>query len=183
MAKKDYSYLANLGKSKDLFQGSNNDPLLKFVEEFAKDLVNSFREKVEEFEASGQLKASFRPEIEVIADKVSFAVIADSYWEYVNYGVSGTKVKRNTEFEYTKKMPPVKDMLDFQATKSIPLPQKFKTREQFAFAMAKNIKKKGIEGKHFFEEVVNKQMIDDFKRAASILLGRAIELNISNKFK
>jgi hypothetical protein len=75
------------------------------------------------------------------------------YGFYQDKGVSGTKVKYNTPFSYTNKMPPPKAFDKWIVKKGIAPRKKdgkFTTRKGLQFAIARSIFEKGIKPSLFF---------------------------------
>jgi len=83
------------------------------------------------------------------------------YGAYIDKGVSGVKVKYNTPYSYTNKMPPPSKLDGWIVRKGIAPRTKtgqFMSRKSVQFAIAKSIFNKGIKPSHFFTDAVSKNL-------------------------
>ncbi len=111
--------------------------------------------------ASGALKSSMTPKVEVDGDSIAVDITPDvDYWEFVDLGVRGSvssPFPRQSEspFKYKSKMPPRKPLLDWIKVKPV-TPRdkdgKFMKRETFAFLIQRAIFRRGIKPTFFISD-------------------------------
>jgi hypothetical protein len=105
---------------------------------------------------------------------------AENHWKYINYGVNGTMVNRGAP---THGRAPKGNLSFYEAIKKwmydkgINPPQGY-TVEQYAAMVKTSIRKKGIEGNHFFDKVLNEKRVDEIRERISNLAGAAIKTMI-----
>jgi hypothetical protein len=90
--------------------------------------------------------------------KLSVTVLAEDYWQYINFGVNGTQVNHGSNMSFTTKAPPMASMLQYIKDKTItelaytsregqriikPLTTD-KARMGAAYVFAQGVKRKGI---------------------------------------
>ena len=94
------------------------------------------------------------------------------YGEYQDKGVSGVKVKYDTPFKYTNKMPPPSAFDKWGVIKGLAPRTKtgqFEKRKSLDFALAKSIFNKGIRPSLFFTKRLNRAVFLFSKMANNIL--------------
>lgn len=97
--------------------------------------------------------------VRVSKNSLEFNIVMPYYGTFVDKGVSGTKVKYNTPYSYTDKMPPTKVFDKWIVKKGIaPRTEggQFKSRESLKFAIAKTIYTRGIKPSLFFTKPFEK---------------------------
>ena len=103
--------------------------------------------------SSRQLYDSIKGDIKTMPNSLRIYFDMADYGFYQDKGVSGTKVKYDTKFSYTNKMPPPKAFDKWIVKKGI-APRnkagKFTTRKGLQFAIARSIFEKGIKPSLFF---------------------------------
>ena len=96
---------------------------------------------------------------------ISVTVLAEDYWQYINYGVNGTQVNHGSTMSFTTKAPPISSMLQYIKDKTItelaytdregqrivkPLTTD-KARMGAAYVFAQGVKRKGIRKTPFID--------------------------------
>jgi hypothetical protein len=113
---------------------------------------------------------------------------AEDYIEFLEKGVSGTKVKRNTPFKFKNTFVGAKMLASFQvyvASKPIRLqPKRGQSKKdmnkQVAFAMAKSVKMKGIKARNIYGTFLKKNspQIKELKDIVGRNIGGAVAAEI-----
>ena len=97
--------------------------------------------------------------LEQTANGLTLSFEMEDYGVYQDKGVSGTKVKYNTPFKYTNKMPPPKAFDKWGIKRSIAPRTKtgqFEKRKSLNFALARSVYEKGIKPTYFFTNAFNR---------------------------
>jgi hypothetical protein len=126
--------------------------------------------------ASKQLYNSLDYDVKIMRNSFSLGFIMEEYGMYQDKGVSGIKVKYNTPYKYTNKMPPASAFSQWTVRKGIAPREKggqFSKRKGLQFAIAKSIFEKGIKPSLFFTKPFEKA----FKRLPDDII-EAFELDI-----
>ena len=105
-----------------------------------KDIENKYLKAIER-ELSNLTDGKF--EFEVRLEDDGMGIYAVEYYQMQDRGVSGTKKKFNTPFQYKDKMPPPSAFSKYTGDKSK------------QFAIAKSIQTKGIKPHKYFEAIEN----------------------------
>lgn len=112
------------------------------------------------------LSQSLVPEIKQSPSYIQVNVLdstTNGYAKFVDKGVSGTKIKYDTPYKFTKRNINQQAMLDFIRDRGIQ-PEGKETREQIAFLMGASIASKGLKPTHFVDEAIGKKEIEDLKK-------------------
>lgn len=129
--------------------------------------------------ASGKLLNSLKVKnVKATARSLEMSIDMAPYGAFIDKGVSGTKVKYNTPYSYTNKMPPPSALDSWIVKKGIaPRNDKghFQTRKGLQFAIARSIFYNGIKPSHFLSDAVEK----NFKLLPKIIVD-SFELDIKN---
>jgi hypothetical protein len=155
--------------------------LQKALEDFAEKVVAdaktnlTSRNKV----ASGKLLNSMKVNnIKVTNKSLELNIQMMPYGAFVDKGVSGVKVKYNTPYSYTNKMPPPSALDGWIVKRGIaPRNDKghFQTRKGLQFAIARSIFNNGIKPSHFLTDAVDKNY-----RSLPTLIQSKFGLDIQN---
>jgi hypothetical protein len=107
--------------------------------------------------------------------KISVTVLAEDYWQYINFGVNGTQVNHGSNMSFTTKAPPLSSMLQYIKDKTItelaytsregqriikPLTTD-KARMGAAYVFAQGVKRKGIRKTPFITDSFTDKEIDN----------------------
>lgn len=126
----------------------------KVIEDSKKNLID--RKKV----SSGKLLSSLKNNGSKVTRKsLELNINMSEYGAFIDKGVSGVKVKYNTPYSYTNKMPPPKALDGWIVKKNIaPRNDKgqFLTRKSVQFAIARSIFYNGIKPSNFLSDAVKK---------------------------
>jgi len=109
--------------------------------------------------SSKKLYDSIKGEIKAMPNSLRLYFDMADYGFFQDKGVSGTKVKYDTPFSYTNKMPPPKAFDKWIVKKGIAPRKKdgkFTTRKGLQFAIARSIFEKGIKPSLFFTKPFEK---------------------------
>lgn len=116
--------------------------------------------------ASGRLLKSFRSEVNGTADGFEIAVIAESYFKFVDKGVNGRNRNRGSQYSFNSKRPPLEPLLEWVKIRSIATGDR--AVRSAAFAIQTYIWKNGMKGLNILEEVLKKassEYLNDIERA------------------
>ena len=106
---------------------------------------------------------------------ISVQVLAEEYWQYINYGVNGTQVNQGSNMSFTTKAPPKASMLEYIKARTItelaytsrdgqrivkPLNTQ-QARDGAAHVFAQSVKRKGIRKTPFIDNSFTDQEIDN----------------------
>ena len=174
----------DLGTAKDILKGDPSSPLAQLLQDLMQDVTDQLVQSLSKYDvvASGNLMQSIRPteSATLDGDVLTVSITAPFYWKFVNYGVNGTEVSRGAPAWGSQ--PQDKSfhtsIKDWVRNRGITLPENFSNYDSFAWAIMKNIEKKGIEKRPFFTDVVNEKLYDALSEPISTLIGRAITINI-----
>jgi len=142
-----------------------------------------------------------------LAEQIEFTSVIDGkgfeftlrlkdYYDYVNKGVSGTKMRRNTPYSYlqssripfyfAKQWMNAKGLYRAKGTTLTSLAGKqYKagSKDSQAFAMAKSWKEKGIKGSHFYDNVVTDERLKQLKKDLGKAASGDIKIALTDSFK
>ena len=176
-----------LGTAKDILKGNPSSPLAQLLQDLMQDVTNQLIEKMHQYklEASGNLMQSIRPteSATLDGDVLTVAITAPFYWKFVNYGVNGTEEKRGYPEWGTapKENTYYNNISSWVRNKGLTLADfgdAFPDYTSLTYGLMNSIKKKGIEKRPFFTDVVNEKLYDALAEPISTLIGRAITINI-----
>ena len=177
----------DLGTAKDILKGNPSSPLAQLLQDLMQDVTDQLIEKMHQYklEASGNLMQSIRPSDKAYLEGDTLFVYteADFYWKFVNYGVNGTEVKRGYPEWGTapKENTYYNSISSWVRNKGLTLADfgdAFPDYTSLTYGLMNSIKKKGIEKRPFFTDVVNEKLYDALAEPISTLIGRAITINI-----
>ena len=153
------------------------------LERVSFELVKQFVDYLEEknISATGALSATITPilPIEFSKGKATIRIGADKYYDFIDQGVNGIEVKHGSDFNFKSKYPNrkmVKDLKGWMQARGIGTGE---TMTSHAYAIATNIKKKGIKPKDITNQVVTDKLLD----AIEELFGNALEQAVDLYFK
>ena len=158
--------------------------LERYLNSFGKQVVAQAKEELEKEKGNTALGGSIRYEL---TKEFNVEFFMNSYGEFLDKGVSGTKVKRSftnqdgqkesSPFSYTTKQPPTGIIDRWVVRKGLEGSRdkegKFIKRKSMVFLIARSIKRKGIKGLSFFQKPMG-FAIKDF----DVLFGKALKQDI-----
>lgn len=188
MAKGNYGF-ENSGVSQSILQGQNN-PINALLIDIATDICDRLRDGLVKYNVNTSslgLSQSIIPgEIELNGNELSVSISSESYWKFINYGVNGTEVNHGAP-AWGKQPKSGKSfhqsILEWIPKRGVMLPDAFKSYDSFAWAIQKNIEKKGKQPRPFFTEVVNQSLNAQLLPRIIEIFGREIELNITQPWQ
>ena len=133
-----------------------------------KDILNSYAKKVisdarknlvDDHKSLGSLYNSLDYKLDTEVGSFLVDFFMEDYGKFQDQGVSGIKVKYNTPFKYTNKMPPAKAFDKWGIKRGIAPRGKggqFEKRKGLDFALARSIYYKGIKPSMFFTKPFDK---------------------------
>lgn len=132
----------------------------QFIEDWGGELVLALVKSLEKKKknASGKLSDSIQYELKYFGDFFQFTLNMDDYWAYVDKGRKAGS------------MPPTAPIIKWLGYQSVKSKRPFANgltmvqKRQMAYAIARNIGKKGIKPSNFYSNVVNQKLLDKFKR-------------------
>lgn len=150
------------------------------IQQVAFELSRTFTDYLKQngISATGALAQSIAPivPIEFGVGKATIRLGADKYYDFIDQGVDGVEVKRGSEFRFKNRYPNrkmVSDLKGWMASKGIGGGSGFNSH---AYAIATNLKKKGIKAKNITEAVVTPQLITTLENVFADALERAVDL-------
>jgi len=138
--------------------------------EFGNEMQEKLRESAqrEGNYVNGNLAESVEFSTKVMGTTITFQLKLDDYWDYVNKGVNGTEVHRNSPYSRKTKLPPASKLAAWGVEKGLVRGTEAKS---FGYAVAKSMQKKGMKGSHFYDKVVTADRLNklrtDLTKAAS----------------
>jgi hypothetical protein len=139
--------------------------------------------------SSKKLYDSIKGEIKAMPNSLRVYFDMADYGFFQDKGVSGTKVKYDTPFSYTNKMPPPKAFDKWMVKKGIAPRNKagqFQTRKGLQFAIARSIFEKGIKPSLFFTkpfEQAFKNLPDEMIEAYGLEAEETFDTIMKENFK
>lgn len=150
----------------------------EILNKYAELIVNSYKDKLEESRASGDLINSVQYQITHNGDKYTVSLSLEDYWYWVENGRSAGK------------FPPIQNILKWVREKGI-IPQPYQipsgkyvipTENQLAFLIGRSIAENGTEGKHSLEKTIE-EIQDDLINELTQAVKNEIEIEINNIIK
>jgi hypothetical protein len=191
---------SGLGASGNLFLNTPNDPLVKLTQNFLQSGVDSMREILESKgrNASSSLAQSLDPtDLTQNGKGFEMNIKANAYAKFVDKGVKGTgeaisnpEAKQtyatnfypDSEGEYysfkigTGVSPSFAESIkQWLVNKPTSLPP----TTEVAYNVAKNIKKRGIDGANFVDEAFDQESIKNFSKAVLKIVGGSMKIKFS----
>lgn len=180
----------DLGTAKSVLQNKPGSPLGSLLQDMIQDVIEQLQQAMKNRNintSSASLSQSIAPtEVKFNGDSVEIGLTMEHYWKYVNYGVNGSEVSRNAPAwgSAPSAGKSFRDSIkEWIPKRGLSLPESFKSYDQFAFAIMTNIIKRGKEGRPFFEDVVNDNLIQVMREPIESIVGRSIEIAIVSPFK
>lgn len=130
----------------------------------------------------GLLWQSVKATTKVYGQKIVLEISMEDYWKWVDEGRKAGS-----------KQPPIAPILKFIANRGL-TPKALKTKKRksidrqaqyrsLAFIIARSIKKKGIKPTHFATEVMDGNLLTQFKNDITKVVGRNIKIEIDKEIK
>ena len=174
---------------------SVEDIFLKYradlIQDLRESLINVNRDQ------PGDLLQSIDGFIKVESNNISFELVMNDYWKFVDKGVDGWKQSRGSEYKYKKNgkripLDAMKKFIKFRGLvpKSVAKPNKRVNKklgakkinaayESYAWALGAVIKRDGLRPTHFFTNVINEDLKDKLTKEISEALKKDIEINFT----
>lgn len=130
--------------------------------------------------ASGRLLKSFKSKLNTISDGFEIAVMAESYFKFVDEGVNGRERNRGSKYSYKNKKPPIAPLLEWVKIKSIASGDR--AARNAAFAIQTYIWKNGFKGLNILEETLKKAS-DEYLDKINDAMFNTINIKIDNIIK
>jgi hypothetical protein len=135
----------------------------KALNKFAKYVIQQSRSNLskQKKNVSSDLYGSLGYDLNVSSNSFSLEFYMLPYGEFIDKGVSGTKKRYNTIYEYTNKKPPMQPLMEWAKARNIRLRDekgKFKkgNYRTIGFILQKSIYEKGIKPSLFFTKPFEK---------------------------
>jgi len=161
------------------------------IQDLRESLINANRDQ------PGNLLQSIDGFVKVESNDISFELVMNDYWKFVDKGVDGTKQSRGSEYKYKKngKRIPLDAMLKLikfrgLVPESVAKPNKRVNKKlgakkinaaytSYAWALGAVIKRDGLRPTHFFTNVINESLKDKLTKEISEALKKDIEINFT----
>lgn len=145
------------------------------VTELAVDLARKQKK------ASGKLLKSLRSEVNAYPEGYEIAVMAESYFKFVDKGINGRNRGRNSPYSFKSKKPPIAPLIEWIKTRSIASGNR--EIRNIAFAIQNHIYRNGIKGINVLEETLKRasfQYINKIQDAVFIKVSIEIDNILKN---
>ena len=182
-------YLNNIGRARDFFDTNKETGLMTVMKSFATMQIELSKEALTQgnppHEAAGSLAQSIGFNIN-IGETISLDFLMNDYWDFINSGVNGVQNSFGAPYSF-QSLNPSPEMVDAflgvssldgwirakgiqdlvyinkdgeQVVNELVTDQDFK---QAAYVFARGVKKKGIIGNHFIDNVFNEDALEKFE--------------------
>lgn len=153
--------------------------LQELLTDYARSVVDTYKGKIEDVMASGQLYNSITYQVDGKGQNFDVTITLEEYWKNIEYGRSPGA-----------KFPPVDAIKNWISVKGItPQPYtlptggvRIPTENQLAFLIGRKIARDGIQAKPYLQESVDENF-QKFSGALISLLGQTVFNLIDNTFK
>lgn len=176
--------IPNVGVSKAVLENKGNSPLEELMLDLTNNICEQLREQLKERDintTSLGLSQSIQPTSPEIKDNVlTIGIQAEDYWKYVNYGFNGTQVNHNAPNWGSRVYPTPEAIKEWIPKRGI-IP--YTNIESASIAIARKVKRDGKEARPFYDAVINEKLVNFMRPQVEELLGRAITINIVNKWQ
>ena len=138
----------------------------------------------------GRLIQSIDVKVEVKGTKVTFALMMEDYWRWVDEGrrkgakqppiaamLEFIKVRGLVNKISNKRAKQIKSIKNKVVKKSLKQVSADAKRKQLAFLIARGIKQHGIKPTHFFTDTINQELYNSMKQDLGIAIGKDIEIS------
>ncbi len=178
------------GQSNEVLDNKPSSPLGDLLTKITEDVITRLQERMEARDintSSLGLSQSVVPtEVEIGEGGIEVGINMAHYWKYVNYGVNGTEISWGAPTWGTSSVPQEKTfhqaILEWIPQRGVSLPESFDSFDSFAYAIMANKKKKGMEPRPFYDDVINEKLESKIRKPIEELIGKAIEINITANF-
>lgn len=175
----------DLGTARETLTGAPGSPLSELLIALTEDVIERLQAALVERDINTStlgLSQSIAPtEVTLVGSAVSVGISMEFYWKYINSGVNGTEVNHGAPAWG----PAPAQELSFKDTikawipaRGLQLPSRFKTFDQFAWAIMTNVIKRGQRPRPFFDDVVNPSLVEIMKAPIEQLMGKSITVAI-----
>jgi hypothetical protein len=172
------------GRSRGSFTQAVADTWQGLVTAWANTSIDAAKKQLDDNKrtASGGLKQSIAPRTRVFVGGMVVEIEAADYAKFVDKGVDGLEVKHGSPYSFRtpfagRKM--ADEIREWIPAKGAMLPEGFRSYESFAYAIATNVKKKGIKPTPFISDTFNDESLRALKTALEKKMGQ--ELNVTFK--
>lgn len=175
------------------------DIFLKYRAELIADLRESLIKN--DRDQPGDLLQSVDAKVVLSSNNITFELVMNDYWKFVDEGVDGYQKSVGSSFKYKKngKRIPIDAMKKFIAAHGYAPKQIQKTSKKvskrnkkvdrmkafnsFAFAIGVNLKKFGVKPTHFFTDVINEDLKVRLTHDIEKALQKDIEIDFTTSLK
>jgi hypothetical protein len=174
----------NVGTSRATLKAEKSSPMDFLLIGIMQEVVDRLGVSLDKYNisASNRLKQSIAT-VEVSADgnELTVGVEASAYWKFINFGVNGSVVNHGapTWGQQPSSGQTFKAAISgWVRDRGIQKPEKFKTYDDFVFAIMRNIKLKGKKPRPFVTDVINDKLKAELSKAISEIYKKAIVINV-----
>lgn len=179
----------------------------KVLENYKQIIIDALTQNLAESDriASGRLAQSIDVNVSIMGQSIVMTIKMEGYWKYVDKGVNGTQINRNSIFSFKKKNLKQGVMLDHikyrgnKYAKTLSDIQRFrkndkgqvvqrkklmsaeKARKSLAFILGRGLAAHGIKPTNFATDVVEGDLGSQLRKALFEAVGRDIEVEIKTE--
>lgn len=177
--------IPDVGVSKAVLENKGNSPLEELILDLTNNICEQLREQLKARDintTSLGLSQSIQPTSPEIKDNVlTIGIQAEDYWKYVNFGVNGWGKNRNAP-NWGERAKATKDKIKEWMPKR-GIVARNGDIDQTAETITYFVNKFGVEARPFYDAVINEKLVNFMRPQVEELLGRAITINIVNKWQ
>lgn len=180
----------NLGTSSAILNNEQGNPLEKLLKDLMQGVIDELGKSMDKYDvnASRRLRQSFKVANPIVSGQgISVGITVgekEYYWKFINKGVNGTEVNNGAPNwgSYTgAKLDYKTSILNWIRDRGITTDGDY---DSLAWAIMTKIKQEGKKPRPFFDDVINDpKLIELLRRPIEKLIGRAIEVNISEPWR
>ena len=164
-------------KLKNLKIGTNKTKPEDIYEEYLIELGSAISEAFKSYIEDNDISSSGTLSQSIVSIPVSnfqVEIQADEYFAYVDQGVNGTEKGQSSPFSFKYSNPSrshVDAIRQWLPTRGLSLPSGYKSFKDFAYVIARSVKKKGIEPKNIIDGVMTKDTLKSIEEQLFNLTG------------
>jgi len=178
----------NIGVANSVLNNDKGSPLEQLLINISQDICDQLKENLRKYDANTTslgLSQSIQPNsITYENNLLSIGISAEYYWKFINYGVNGEVINRGAP--NWGKQPSTGKSFHQSVLEWIPKRGVMAENGDYdglAWAIMRSIRLKGKQPKPFFTDVMNTNLAEIMRPQIEELLGKAIEIKITQPWQ